>query len=111
MGSVQSATVGSAFSSPLVALVTEGGSPATGVAVTFTGPLASEGVFMNGTVTETDTTNVNGVATSTTFTAGATAGVYTVTASATGAPTPASFSLTNTVGMAATIVATEGALQ
>jgi hypothetical protein len=42
------------------------------------------------------TTNASGVATSPTFTANATAGSYTVTATAPGVSTPADFSLTNT---------------
>ena len=78
--------------SAVVATVTTGGSPTSGVAVTFTAPgTGASGTFTGGTKTETDTTNASGVATSTTFTANTTAGAYAVTASATGASTPASF--------------------
>lgn len=112
-GTPQSATVGAAFSAPLVATVTSSGSPASGVTVTFTAPSSgASGTFAsNSTATETDTTNSSGVATSSVFTAGTTAGAYSVTASATGATTPASFSLSNTAGAPATITATSGTPQ
>jgi hypothetical protein len=111
-GTPQSATVGRAFAAPLVATVTTGGSPTSGVAVTFTAPgTGASGTFAGGTKTETDTTNASGVATSTTYTANTTAGAYAVTASATGASTPASFNLTNTAGAAASITATSGTPQ
>jgi hypothetical protein len=96
-GTVQSVTVGTAFAAPLAVTVTLNGSPANGVSVTFTAPSSGpSGTFMNGTVTETDTTDPNGVATSSVLTANRTPGAYTVTAAAAGSPTPARFSLTNT---------------
>jgi len=103
-GGGQSATVSTAFANPLVATVTSNGSAASGVTVTFTAPSSgASGTFANGKATETDTTNSSGVATSSAFTANATAGSYTVTASATGATSSASFGLTNT---AATVTST-----
>jgi hypothetical protein len=109
-GGPQSAVVGQPFAAPLVATVTTNGSPASGVAVTFTAPATgASGTFVNKTATETDKTDANGVATSTTFTANATSGgPYTVSATASGATTPATFSLTNTVE---TIAATSGESQ
>ena len=96
-GTVQSVTVGTAFAAPLAVTVMSNSSPASGVSVTFTAPSSGpSGTFMNGTVTETDTTDSNGVATSSVFSANRTAGIYTVTAAAAGFPTPARFSLTNT---------------
>jgi hypothetical protein len=106
-GSGQSATTGAAFAAPLVATVTSGGSPASGVSVTFTAPASgASGTFATSTpgATDTETTNSSGVATSQVFTANSTAGAYTVTASATGAAASASFSLTNTAAVAATYV-------
>jgi hypothetical protein len=97
-GSGQSATVSTAFANPLVATVTDvDGNPVSGASVTFTAPaLAPSGTFANGTNTETDITDANGNATSSTFTADATVGgPYLVTATVTGVATPATFSLTN----------------
>jgi len=94
-GSSQSAAVGAAFTNPLVATVTTGGTPTKGVTVTFTAPSSgASGTFAGGV--NTATTDANGKATSPPFTANSTAGTYTVTASVSGASTPASFSLTNT---------------
>jgi hypothetical protein len=98
-GGNQSATVGTAFTNVLVATVTTGGTPTSGVTVTFTAPASgASGAFATSTpgVTDTETTNSSGVATSQIFTANSTAGTYAVTASVSGASTPASFSLTNT---------------
>lgn len=97
-GSGQSATVSAAFSSPLAATVTDsGGSPVSGVSVTFTAPSSgASGTFAtSGSATESDTTNSSGVATSSAFTANSTTGSYSVTAAVSGVSTPASFSLTN----------------
>jgi len=99
-GSGQSAVVGAAFTNPLAATVMSGTTPASGVTVTFTAPSLADGLFANNTVTDTETTGTNGMATPV-FTAGAVAGTYTVTATTSGATTPASFSLTNTAGAAA----------
>ena len=109
-GSPQSATVGAAFAAPLVATVTTGGSPTSGVTVTFTAPSTGQsGSFAGGK--NTATTDSTGKATSAVFTANSTAGSYTVTASVSGASTPASFSLTNTAAAAVQISATSGSGQ
>lgn len=97
-GTPQSAAPHTAFAAPLVALVLDSSAnPVAGVAVTFMAPASgATGTFTNGTATETDTTNANGLATSTTFTSNGTiGGPYTVTATVTGLLTTASFSLTN----------------
>ncbi|HEY4903584.1 MAG TPA: hypothetical protein VIH89_08945 [Candidatus Sulfotelmatobacter sp.] len=100
-GATQTAAINTAFSSPLVATVTDAASnPVSGVAVTFTAPgsATASGTFANATATETDTTDANGLATSTAFTAnGMQGGPYTVTATTPGVSTPATFSLTNRV--------------
>jgi len=111
-GSPQSTQVGTAFAAPLVATVTKGGSPSSGVSVTFTAPgSGASGTFAGGSATETDTTNSSGVATSSAFTANTHAGAYSVTASTSGASTPASFNLSNTAGAAASVSATAGTPQ
>jgi hypothetical protein len=99
-GTGQSAAVDTSFPSPLVATVFDSGSnPAAGVAVTFTAPASgASGTFSNGTTTDIETTDANGLATSTTFSAnGTTGGPYTVTAAVAGSIAPADFSLTNRV--------------
>jgi len=96
-GSSQSTIVSTAFSALLVANVTKNGSPASGMSVTFTAPgSGASGTFANGQASETDQTDANGMATSSRFTANATAGgPYMVAAAVSGAKTPANFSLTN----------------
>ena len=95
-GTPQSATVNTAFASPLSATVTTNGNPTSGVLVTFTAPSSgASGTFTGGSNLTTATTDVNGVATSSTFTANGTVGSYTVAATAPGATGPANFSLTN----------------
>jgi hypothetical protein len=96
-GSDQTATVTTAFASPLVAQVTDSrGNPVPDASVTFVAPISgASGSFANGTNTETDTTDATGTATSSVFTANATLGSFSVSASAAGAMTGASFSLTN----------------
>ena len=103
-GSPQSATVHSAFGSPLVAKVTDsGGSPVTGTSVTFTAPASgASGTFAScsgGNPTAYEcvvTTDSNGLATSSAFTANTVAGgPYTVSASTSGVSGTANFSLTN----------------
>jgi hypothetical protein len=103
----QTAASGSAFASPLSAVVTDGaGNAVAGVLVTFTAPTSgSGGTFLaaaNGgtclatggvAVTScTATTNSSGVASSLTFTANAVAGSYAVNVTAPGAaPSPLAF--------------------
>jgi hypothetical protein len=113
-GTPQSATVGTAFATNLAATVLDSNSsPVSGVSVTFTAPASGpSGAFMtSGGASETDVTDASGMATSSAFTANATTGPYTVTASAIGAAATASFSLTNVAGAAATITATGGTPQ
>jgi hypothetical protein len=106
-----SETVGQNFQL-LQATVTDNGTAVSGVTVTFTAPTSgASGKFANGTNTTTATTNANGLATATTFTANTVAGAYSVTASVSGVANSASFNLTNTAGPAATITATAGATQ
>lgn len=107
-GGGQSAVVGMAFTNPLVAKVTTGGTPTSGVTVTFRVPAAEpSGSFTGAVATATATTDLNGLATSPAFTAGTMAGTYNVTASGPGSPPNASFNLTNTAG-APTNLATNG---
>jgi hypothetical protein len=99
-GTPQSSAVDTAFAAPLTATVFDSGSnPASGAVVTFTAPATgASGTFANGTTTETDTTDANGIATSTTFSAnGTTGGPYAVAATVAGVPTAADFSLTNRI--------------
>jgi hypothetical protein len=111
-GTPQSANVNTAFALPLVATVTTGGIPTSGVTVTFTAPSSGpSGTFAGGSSTATATTNSSGVATSPVFTANASAGSYTVTATAVGATAPANFSLTNTSSSQEVITATGGTPQ
>ena len=109
-GSPQTATVSTAFAAPLVATVTTGGTPTSGVTVTFAAPsTGASGTFAGGA--NTAITNSSGVATSAVFTANSTAGAFTVTASAPGAASSASFSLTNAAVPVETITATSGSGQ
>jgi hypothetical protein len=97
-GTPQTAEVNNAFIAPLVATVQDASAnPVSGVVVTFAAPTTgATGTFANGSTTETDITNVAGMATSSTFTANVTVGgPYTVTASISALSTVASFSLTN----------------
>lgn len=106
-GNSQSATVATAFSNNLVALVTDSHSnPVSGVAVTFTAPGSrASGTFVNGTATTTATSGADGKATSSAFTANTVAGAYNVSASATGTNT-VNFSETNTPAAASQLVFT-----
>jgi hypothetical protein len=112
-GSLQDATINTAFAAPLVATVVDSNQyPVSGASVTFTAPATgASGTFANGTITEMDTTDASGVATSSTFTANATAGSYTVTATVAGVAAPANFSLTNITGAVVSITATSGTPQ
>lgn len=110
-GSGQSAAVGTAFATALKALVKDGvGNPVPNVTVVFTAPNSgASGTFANGTAIDTETTDANGIATTTVFTANGTiGGPYFVAATTTGATAPANFSLTNTVGAANKLVFVQG---
>ena len=113
-GSLQDATISTAFEVPLVATVVDSNqNPVSGVSVTFTAPpTGASGAFAsNSTSSETDTTNASGVATSSTFTANATAGSYTVTATVAGVATATNFTLTNITGAVISITTTSGTPQ
>lgn len=99
-GTPQSHTINAAFATPLVVTVTNSGSPATGVVVNFAAPTTgASGKFADtGTAVTTATTDANGLATSAAFIANGITGVYTITASAQGAQSVVTFSLTNTTG-------------
>jgi alpha-tubulin suppressor-like RCC1 family protein len=96
-GDKQSAAPGAGFAVNLQVKVTDGGgNPVSGVTVTFTAPsTGASGAFTGGASTATATTDAQGTATAPAFTANDQAGDYTVTASAPGAATPATFHLTN----------------
>jgi hypothetical protein len=113
-GSLQDATISTAFEEPVVATVLDSNqNPVSGASVTFTAPLtgASGAFASNSTATETDSTNASGVATSSTFTADAMAGSYVVTATVAGVATAASFSLRNITGAVISIATTSGTPQ
>jgi hypothetical protein len=111
-GSLQDATISTPFGAPLVATVVDSNqNPVNGASVTFTAPATgASGTFANSTTTETDTTDAIGMATSSPFTANATAGAYAVTATVAGLA-PANFNLTNITGAVISITATSGTPQ
>ena len=105
-GTPQSAEVDTAFADPLVAnVLDEFGNPVSGASVTFTAPGGGgvvhggeppSGTFAtSGTAQEVDTTDANGNATSSTFTANDATGTYNVTGVVTELD-PVDFALTNT---------------
>jgi hypothetical protein len=105
-GTPQSATVSTAFATPLQATVKDASSnPLSGVTVSFTAPGSGASGKFGSSATATAVTNSSGVATAPVFTANATAGTYTVTASVSGVATPANFTLTNNA-----VVTTNGSL-
>jgi hypothetical protein len=117
-GSNQTQALGVAFGTDLEATVLDSDSnPVSGAVVTFVAPgsgasatFAASGGFVSGDIT-TATTNASGVATSPTLTATTAIGTYTVTATVSGVTTPASFTLTNTVGAAGAVEASNGSSQ
>ncbi len=106
----QSAKVGAAFSAPLAVTVRDAfGNPVGGAAVLFAAPASgASGVFTGSAAV---TTNPSGIATAPAFTANATAGAYTVTATVTGSATAATFAMTNLPGPPGSIAATMGSPQ
>lgn len=112
-GTPQSHTINGIFATPLVVTVTNSGAPASGIAVSFNAPTTGpSGKFADtGTATTTATTDANGLATSASFIANGVTGAYTITASAQGAPSGVAFSLTNTTGSPAVVLATAGNVQ
>ncbi len=110
-GTPQSAAVTTAFAAQLQATVRDAGNNgAPNVTVTFTAPSSgASGTFAStGTNVATAVTDNSGVATAPVFTANGATGPYTVTASVSGVASPANFSLTNTVGLPASVSATAG---
>jgi N-terminal glycosyl-hydrolase-114-associated domain/Galactose oxidase, central domain len=103
-GTPQTAPVGSAFASPLVALVQDNnGNPVSGAIVTFAAPSSgASGSFAGGT--NTAATNSSGLATSAVFTANSTSGSYRVAASVSGVSGTARFRLTNEAGAGASSI-------
>jgi hypothetical protein len=103
-GTPQFAAVGTAYSSLLVARVSDSlGDPVPGISVTFTAPSTGpSGAFMpctDGNVNWgacTVTTNAAGLAAASAYTANSTPGAYSVTAMVARLGTPATFSLVNT---------------
>jgi Fe-S cluster assembly iron-binding protein IscA len=112
-GGGQSATVSTAFATPLQVIVEDASDNLVpNATVTFTAPAGGAGgTFANGMATTTAVTNSSGVAAASAFTASSTSGAYSVTASVSGVSTTANFSLTNTPGLLASIIATGGSAQ
>jgi hypothetical protein len=105
-GTPQSAALGVAFGNALQATVKDAqGNPMSGITVTFSAPPAGASATLSGAAA---VTNASGVA-SVTATANHTTGVYTVTAVV--GTLSASFSLTNTAALPATLTATGGTPQ
>ncbi|CDZ76660.1 putative lipoprotein, rSAM/lipoprotein system [Legionella massiliensis] len=118
-GTPQSATVGTQFTQPLEAKVTDAfGNPVPYAKVTFTAPAPNSGAgatlsssTMVGTITTiTATTDSNGLA-SVTATANTKAGSYGVSATVGGVGAAAYFTLTNTAGAPADIAVKSGFAQ
>ncbi len=95
-GGGQSATTGSAFTTPLAAKVTDStGAGVAGAQVTFTAPAAEPtATFPGPSASVVAATGSDGVATSPALTAGATTGGYQVTATVPGVSGSATFALT-----------------
>jgi Bacterial Ig-like domain (group 1) len=111
-GTPQSAIVNSAFTTALQATVKDAGNnPMSGVTVTFAAPATGAGAAFSGSATATATTNASGIAIAPALTANSQTGTYSVTASATGVATTASFSLTNLAQTPSSITATAGTPQ
>ena len=112
-GALQSATVNSAFATPLTAAaVDQYGNPVPNIGITFAAPTTgASGHFSNNEGGIFGTSNgVTGLL-SVAFTANTIASSYSVTATANGIVTPVSFNLTNTAGTPASIAAASGSPQ
>ena len=119
-GGGQTAQIGTQFTNSLsVTVQDQNGNPVPGVTVNFQAATVSgpSGTFLQSSGTQAAvygvTTDANGLATSSKFTANNTQGTYTVTASVVGSTSvkPATFSLTNTVASAGSITASGGTPQ
>jgi hypothetical protein len=113
VGSPQTATINTAFSAVLQALVKDASNnPVSGVTVTFTAPgSGAGGSFAGGQPVATAVTNGSGIATAPVFTANTIAGPYLISASVAGVPTGTTFSLTNLAGPAASVAPSVGSPQ
>ncbi|HEX2916578.1 MAG TPA: FG-GAP-like repeat-containing protein [Chloroflexia bacterium] len=111
-GTLQSATHNTAFASPLKALIRDGcNNPLKDFTVLFSAPSSgASGFFPDNSATALVTTDVNGIATSPTFTANSTLGSYNVSASVIGFSVAgvANFNLTNKAGPPASLTVADG---
>ncbi len=111
-GGGQSAPAGGVFSAQLQASVQDSyQNPITGASVTFTAPAGGATVAFSGLPpvnTATVTTDANGIATAPQMTASSQAGAFQVTASTTGAATPAAFALSITGATANKLIFVQG---
>ncbi len=109
-GSGQSTSLDATFATRLQATVKDTAAHLLpNITVTFTAPISGPtGIFSGDVRTVVTQTNASGVATAPFFTANDTAGGYIVLARAAGVSAPATFVLTNTLGLPATITATRG---
>ena len=97
-GTPQIADVSTQFGTPLQATVSDMNGLVQAATVTFTAPTTgASGTFPGNKTTATALTNASGVATAPAFTANSTAGNYALTATVSGAGSPANFTLTNAV--------------
>jgi protocatechuate 3,4-dioxygenase beta subunit len=111
-GTPQSATVGTAFASPLQATVKDSNNnPVSGATVTFAAPVSGASGTFGGAATVTATTSASGVAIAPAFTANSQAGAYLVVASVANGASSALFSLTNTAAVTISVSATGGTPQ
>jgi hypothetical protein len=112
-GTPQSHTINGSFGVALVATVTSNGAPASGTVVTFTTPSSGPSATFSNTTstTATGTTDDTGAVTSPALVANGVVGTYNVQASVAGSSQTAVFTLTNTTGAPASVVATSGSPQ
>jgi protocatechuate 3,4-dioxygenase beta subunit len=110
----QSATVGARYAKPLAVTVLDGtGRPVQGATVTFSlgpgvggaggGGASPSASFPGGASQATEVTDASGTATSPAFTANATPGRFSATATTSGTPDAASFALDNLAGRSPTL--------
>jgi hypothetical protein len=110
-GTPQSTPVNGIFPNALAATVTDSsGNAVPGVNVTFAAPASGASGTFGSQPTLTVTTDAHGIATTPPFFANSTPGHYIMTATVTGVPTAADFSLTN-IGSPASITETSGSPQ
>ncbi len=97
-GTPQIADLGVQFGTAFQATVNDTNGPVKGATVTFTAPsTGASGTFPGKLLSATAVTNNSGIATAPAFTAGSTAGNYSLTATVAGSASPANFALTNAV--------------